>query len=147
MQLILYYLRKGRGNDDEANVAPLHESLHKYKWRLYCPLMFMVQFLSLDKQLRACLLHWFIFPYHSPFHAGMDFEKQMMATDVSPPLEPMDVLSNEWCSYAIQVFQPKLEDCLAKSMDKSIVAIKDTDRAPSLVSPSYIQNFPMPIFD
>lgn len=60
-------------------------------------------------------------------------EKQMMATEASP--EPMDVLSSEWCSYAIQVFQPKLEDCLVKTMDKSIVAIKDTGRAPSLVSP------------
>jgi hypothetical protein len=63
----------------------------------------------------------------------MDLERQMTTTEAPP--EPMDVLSNEWCSYAIQVFQPKLEDCVVKSMDKSIVAIKDTDRAPSLVSP------------
>lgn len=67
-------------------------------------------------------------------------EKQMMATEAS--LEPMDVLSSEWCSYAIQVFQPKLEDCLVKTMDKSIVAIKDTGRAPSLVSP-LCENFSM----
>ncbi|KAJ4801845.1 auxin canalization protein (DUF828) [Rhynchospora pubera] len=61
----------------------------------------------------------------------MNLERQMMEPDSTPP-EPMDVLSNEWCSYAIQVFQPKLEDCVAKSMDKSIVAIKDNNITPSL---------------
>ncbi|KAJ3677145.1 hypothetical protein LUZ60_002869 [Juncus effusus] len=72
----------------------------------------------------------------------MELNGKMMANETLPsnpgtlpssPPESMDVLSNEWCSYAMQVFQPKIENCMTKSVaDKSLMALMNSSKAPSL---------------
>ncbi|XP_072979633.1 VAN3-binding protein [Typha angustifolia] len=63
----------------------------------------------------------------------MDLDVKFIDHEAS--LGPMDLLSSAWCSSAIQVLQPKAQDCLLTSLtDKPIIAYENEMKAPSLKS-------------